>query len=280
MYKKILSAVNESLNSEIAARYALNLAKTCNAKLYLCFVAEKGIKPEVFRRAEEAMQRLFLEAEEMDIRVESITEEGDPVKRISDLVKKEGIDLVMAATRKEDMEKRFYVKTVSRRLALSLPCSVAVIKVTHTGRIHPKKILVPMRAAMGYIEERAYFTTRLAKAFDADVVVFYNPKPMTKFFHGEIHLTPVEWEARIPEDISHFMEHLDKHRIVHGGKIVPGKAGRAITIEAAAKRHDLIIMGASERSLLSSFIKGNPVEDVFRNTPCDLIILKPRHANP
>jgi nucleotide-binding universal stress UspA family protein len=35
-------------------------------------------------------------------------------------------------------------------------------------------------------------------------------------------------------------------------------------------------MGASERSLLSSFIRGNPVENVLRETTCDLIILRPR----
>ncbi|HDH02033.1 MAG TPA: hypothetical protein ENH17_02765 [Nitrospirae bacterium] len=54
---------------------------------------------------------------------------------------------------------------------------------------------------------------------------------------------------------------------------------RSITIEAASKRHDLIIMGASERSLPASILKGNPVEDVLRETPCNLIILKPRHED-
>jgi nucleotide-binding universal stress UspA family protein len=34
-------------------------------------------------------------------------------------------------------------------------------------------------------------------------------------------------------------------------------------------------MGASERSLLKSIIRGNPVEEVLRETPCNLIILRP-----
>jgi nucleotide-binding universal stress UspA family protein len=38
----------------------------------------------------------------------------------------------------------------------------------------------------------------------------------------------------------------------------------------------MVIMGASERSLLSSLIQGSPVERVLRETTCDLIILKPR----
>ena len=62
MYQKILAAINEHLNSEIAARYALYLAKTCQAKIYLCFIAEDNLPPSNFERAEDAMKRLFLEA--------------------------------------------------------------------------------------------------------------------------------------------------------------------------------------------------------------------------
>jgi len=99
---------------------------------------------------------------------------------------------------------------------------------------------------------------------------------VSKFFHGEIHLTPIEWAENLPKDISDFMEHMKRYRIAHAGRSVPGSIGRMITIEAFSKRHDLIIMGARQRSMLSSILKGNPVEEVLRNTPCDLIILKPR----
>jgi len=89
----------------------------------------------------------------------------------------------------------------------------------------------------------------------------------------------VEWGKRLPGDISDFMEYLRRYKIDFEERLVPGSIWRSITIEAASKRHDLIIMGASERSLLSSFLKGNPVEDVLRETPCDLIILKPRYED-
>ena len=75
------------------------------------------------------------------------------------------------------------------------------------------------------------------------------------------------------------MKHLKKHKIEYEGKLLPGAVARSITIEAASKRHDLIIMGASERSLLSSILKGNPVEAVLREAPCDMIIFKPFHEN-
>ena len=147
------------------------------------------------------------------------------------------------------------------------------------GRIHPKKILVPLKAKINHIKERAYFTAKIAQCYGSKVFVFHATKPITKFFHGELHLSPVEWEKRLPNDISIFMEYLSEYEIAFEGRMHPGATARNITIEATAKRHDLIIMGASERSFLSSLLKGNPLEDVLRETPCDLIILKPRHED-
>lgn len=279
MYKRILSAVNEHLNSEMAARYAMNLAKLCAAKLYLCFVAEKEQSASGIERAEDAVKRVFIEAEQMGIKTEAISETGEPARKIHEIVKKEAIDIVFASTRREDIDKRFYAGTVARQISISLPCSVALVRIAHTGRIHPRDILVPLKAKIDHVKERTYFSAKLAQAFDSNVFLFHAPAPITKFFHGEIHLTPLEWEEKLPKDISHFMEHLHRYKIPHSGRSVPGKIGKAITIEAFSKRHDLIIMGASQRNLFSSIIKGNPVEDVLRDTPCDLIILSPRHGD-
>lgn len=279
MYTKILAAVNEHLNSEISARYALNLARACGAKFYICFIAEKGMTKSSFEKAEDTIKRLFIKAEDMDIQVESIAETGDPVREIDKIVRHEKINITFASTRRQDIEKRFYAGTIARRLSLTLPCSVALVRVVHMGRIHPRNILVPLKARINFIKERAYFAAKMAESFDSKVFVFHATKPITKFFHGEIHLTPVEWEKRLSKDILNFKEYLRKYGISHEGRLIPGAIARTITIEAASKRYDLIIMGASERSLLSSLLKGNPVEDVLRETTCDLIILKPKHED-
>lgn len=279
MYTKILTTINEHLNSEISARYALNLAKACGAKLYICFIAGKKIPISNFNIAEEAMKRLFIKAEEMGIKTESITGSGEPVTEINNIVRREGVDIVFVATRREDIEKRFYAGSIARSISLRLPCSVALVRIVHIGKVYPKNILVPLKARINSVRERAYFTAKMAEGFNSKIFVFHSPKPLIKFFHGEIHLTPLEWTKRLPKDILEFIEHLKKYRITHEKSFAPGAIGRSITIEAASKRHDLIIMGASERSLLSSLLQGNPVEEVLRNTPCNLIIFKPRHED-
>lgn len=279
MYKKILTAINEHINSEITARYALNLARACNAKLLLCFIAERDLPISVIEKAQDAIKRIFIEADKQGISVECITETGNVVKEIERIVKLEKVSIVFASTRREDVEKRFYAGTVARNLSIRLPCSVALVRIVHMGRIHPKNILVPLKAKIDHIRERAYFIAKLSQAFHSRVSILNVTKPITRFFHGEIHLTPAQWEKRLPKNIKDFMEIFKGYEIAHEGRLTPGIPSRSITIEAAAKRHDLIIMGASERGLLSSFIKGNPVEDVLRETTCDLIILKPRHED-
>ena len=189
-------------------------------------------------------------------------------------MKERGIDIVFTATRREDVKKRFFIKTVSRQLFGRLSCSVAIVRVVRMGGVHPKNILVPLRGRITNLEERAYFTAKLAEGFGSRATLFHLHKPMTSFFHGEVHLTPFQREQHIPKDVEEFREHLTRYRILHEKKTSGGSVAGAITIEAAHKRNDLIIMGASERSLLRSLVKGNPLEDVMRHTPCNMIVFR------
>lgn len=275
MYKKILAAVNEFTNSEIAARYAIALAKYCGSSLSLVFVADEKSGRELFRHAEAALERLFFEARSLDVEVESITEKGDPLKKISDLVRTKGADIVFAATRREDVERRYFLKTLARQLVMKLPCAAAIVRVVRMGKSYPRNILVPLRGHMTGLEDRSCFVANLAMAFHASVTLFHLASPITDFFHGETLLNPAQREKRLPKDIDQFTDCLNKYDIRHEKKTGQGSVSRSITIEAAHRRNDLIVMGASERSLLRSIASGNPVEDVLRETPCNLIIFRP-----
>lgn len=276
MYRTILAAVNEHVNSEVAGRYAKHLAAAAEAKLILCSVREPGQSDRSYELATEAAKRIQHGARETGVDAECVFDAGDPVPVISSVVRSRAVDLVFTATRQADVKRRFYAgRTAGRRLMLSLPCSVALVRVVHLGRIHPREVLVPLKERIEHVPERAEFTALLARSFGAKVHLFHAARPIRKFFRGELHLTPLEWEENIPPDIARFIGHLDGHGIEHERRLAPGLAGRTITIEAASKRRDLIIMGASERGILDHLLRGTPVEEVLRDTPCNLIILKP-----
>jgi nucleotide-binding universal stress UspA family protein len=275
MYRRILAAVNEYTNAEVAAHYAITLAKSCSAKLSLIFISKPGLPRAVLKNAESALGRLFVEASDQGVEVESLTETGDPFGKIYDVVRREGIDMVFTATRREDVKKRFFQKTLGRELMVRFPCSVAMVRVVRMGRVHPRHILVPVRGRMKSIEERACFVAELARGFGAEVTMFHTPRPITSFFHGDIHLTSAEREGRIPRDIEEFTRCLNRHMVRHEKRTAYGGVSRAITVEAVRRRNDLIVMGASERGAVRSIVGGNPVEEVLRETPCNLIILRP-----
>jgi len=278
MYKKILAAVNEYTNSEMAARYAISVAKSCRARLTLMSVSPQGASPGALRKEEAALERLSIEAEWHGVVTEKVVVPGEPLESIAGHVREHGIDLVFIATRREEVARRLFVNTLSRKMMLKLPCSVAAVRVVRMERAAPRKILVPLRGGRQFDEERAYFIARLAEGSGSRVTLFHLPEPITKFFHGETHLRPSERDEVIPRDIVEFMDELGRQGIPHEKRTATGSVSRTITSEAAFGRSDLIVMGASQRSLIRSFIKGNPMEEVLRETPCNLIIFRPRHA--
>jgi nucleotide-binding universal stress UspA family protein len=280
MYKHILAAVNEHSNSEQAARYALGLARVCGARLTLVFAAVPGSTREVLHLGEAAVKRLFEEALAQGLEAESVVRAGQPLAVIRELVHTTRVNLVFAATRHEDLSRRFFLKTLARDLMLRLPCSVALVRVVHPGRLHPRRILVPFRGRMTKLAERAEFVALLAHAFGAEVTLFHAPGSLTDFFRGERLLSPEEREASVPRDMDRFIACLEGLRIPHERRLGRGRVASAITVEAAVRRSDLIVMGASERGLLSSVLAGNPVEEVLRETPCNFIMLLPRLASP
>jgi nucleotide-binding universal stress UspA family protein len=276
MYRKVLAAVNEYVNSEVAGQYAKQLAKQAGAKLYLCSIAAPGQNGKSIDLAKAAAKRLLHTAHEMGMDAELLFDTGEPVSKIRQIVRAHDIDIVFAATRHEDIQKRFYAgPTIARRLLHQLTCSVALMRIVHMGRISPREILVPLKEQIDFVAERAYFTAMLALVFSARVNLFHVATPVRNFFSGETHLNPVEWEAKIPPDISRFISHLDGYGVEHEKRLAPGVEGKSIMIEAASKRRDLIVMGASVRGFIDFLLQGNPMEYVLRETPCNLIILKP-----
>lgn len=274
MYKNILAAVNEFSNSEIAAHYAITLARACAAKLTLAFIAEKKTEKGKLRHAESAMERLFLEAQDSGIEAESIIEGGKPFEKIRELVREHDADIVFTATRREDITRRFFLRTLSRQLMIKLPCAVALVRAVKMGGVHLNHILVPLRGQISGLEERAYFSAKLAEGTDAGITLIHTRKPLARFFHGEVHVKSIDRDRHIPHDMELFSNYLRRYSIKVETKVEYGSIAHAIATEAAFRKNDLIVMGASEKSLMSTMVRGNPVEDVLRNTPCNMIIFR------
>lgn len=279
MYRVVVAAINEHLNSEISARYAMDFAKACGARFYVCFIAGKGMSSHALDAAENALKRTFEHAVQMGLDAVVISETGLPEEKIPAICKREKADILFISTRHEDVKRRFYAGSLAFDLSKRIKCAIAIVRIVHAGRAHPREILVPLKARISRIADRAYFAAKMAEAYRSKIILFHATRPITKFFHGDLYLAPAEWESRRGGDMPEFIERISAHGVTHEGRTRPGAAGRAISMEAAVKRHDLIIMGSSERSFVSRLLRGNPIEHVIAHTPCNLIIFRPRHED-
>ena len=156
MYKKILAAVNEYSNSEIAARYALALAKACHAKLTLLYVSKDPVDKDAIKKAEAAIERLFIEAQQGGIEVESLILKGDPVKKIIEHAVDQGTDIVFAASNAtfeiaRDLGWDYFVKLAAQNV-------MQVQSATDT----PKRISLGERAVM--VDGAGYLVIRYKEA--------------------------------------------------------------------------------------------------------------------
>jgi nucleotide-binding universal stress UspA family protein len=271
MYQRILAAVDESFNAHAAARYALALAQACGATFFVAGV----LTPTMTGTEEGAMAQsagsLVSTAEARGVPAHLLMERGDVVQTLDALARTHDIDVVMTASRRHDVEQRYFLRTVPQRLMAMLDCSLIIVRVVHLGLLaHPRQILVPILGGAFDHTERVYLVSQLAAYFHAELIVFHALEEVRR--RGQA--VPQAAGAR---RVGTFVERLRGAGMEPQVRIVTGPlVGEAIMQEAARHRHDLIIMGASQRSLFTKWRRGDPVEEVMRRTPCDLFVCRSR----
>jgi nucleotide-binding universal stress UspA family protein len=140
------------------------------------------------------------------------------------------------------------------------------------GKDAPSEFLVPLKGHLSELEERAYFTAKLAQGLNARTTLLHLPGTITGSFQSWEQGRYSGLEKHTAKGVEDFISHLEQYKVQHERRTAQGSVARSITTEAAFRKNDLIIMGASERGLFKSLLCGNPVEDVLRETPCNLIV--------
>lgn len=160
MYHRILTAVDGSLNAHAAARYAIALARACDATLFVAGV----ITPQMSGKDEGALAQLVgmlvSEAATAEVLAHLLIERGDVIKTLAHPVKAHDIDLVMTASRREDVEHRYFLRSVPQRLMTALSTSLIVVRAVQLGVLaHPRQILVPVLGGGFNNAERTYLVS-------------------------------------------------------------------------------------------------------------------------
>lgn len=272
---KILAAVDGSFNAIIAARYSFVLAKVFNAKLFVATVIPKDMSKAGQKETEQGIEKILQEGREMELNIEGVIMKGDVVAAIADFARNNNLDIVVASTRKPHGDKRFFVESITSRLMAKVPCSVIGIKITNPGRsINPKKILMPVIGDGYKDKERAEIAEAFSRIFESRITVFH----VTELKDSHLKKLDRQEKERLSSSeekrISSLIEALRERGINFSEKIAVGRSAREeIIYEASHHKYDLIIAGATTRNIIKRIVSGNPVEEILRDTPCDVMLV-------
>ena len=260
-YHTIISVVNEHTVSTVTARYAISLAASCKAGLILYAAHEEGCNETLLRHIERHMEQLFSDAAEAGVPVTRITEIGTISRLLPKRVQAEKADLVICPLLPYKRYGADRARHTVHLLLRTITSDLAIMRVITMAKPHPGHILVPLGKVDDGNGRRLTFIAELAKSFHSRVTLY--------------HLFPERDTNEMPGDIIRFGKQLQQQQVSVFERHGSGDIGKSITVEAITRHNDLIVLGASGRSLLRRLFTGNPAGEIMHQPPCNTILFRP-----
>lgn len=258
-YQSIVAVINEHSGSTVCARYAVALAYACTAELVLYTAHGAATCESVLRRSEHHLDHLFSVAFEQGIPVRRISETGLVAKLLPKRATAEGADLVCYPLLPDEQYGATLKQQAVHHLLRCVSADLAIMRIVHMGKPHPRHILVPLGKNIRDQEQRVRFLAALARSFHSRITLFHRPD---------------KGQHRAHHAVAQVRAGLAQHHLPVLERSGSGPVATAITLEAISHHSDLIVLGASERSSLKRLFWGNPAGEVMHSPPCNTILFR------
>lgn len=295
--KRILCATDFSDLSNQTISFGIALAKTFNAKLFVChiidlpFAAMNGevqLDPieqqnRMAAYAQEQLEQLF---DKESIEWEPLVSIGHTADEISRIVDKHRIDIVVSATHGRSGLKRLLLGSVTERLMRTIRCPLLIIKEQETEAAGMKRTSFPPRRILVGCD----FSTDSELAFQYGLA-------MAQEFEAELHLVhvvePPVYQNILFSDVSSGLYNRDAMLEELSNKLdrmVPdearnwcdpttalreGKPDEELTRYADVNDMDLLVVGVRGHGLVETLFVGSTTDRVARRSPCPVLSVRP-----
>jgi len=273
----LIFAYDGSLNGDWVAHYAVRFALHApERRLRLIHLEEPG-------RGEGARGRIArIEAEcgVVGVRLDAEIHPARPgavAQQLLELAGDDPADTLLAGTRARPRNLAFLAGTVSARLLDRATIPVVALRVVHPGILgQPHSMLLPLSghpaAAARVVRTLSLFGSEL------EVVHVLMVKQVSHLRFGMMRPSTAERLLRVGrEEVARLerriQEGLAPHRFeMDSSVVVSDDPPKEILVHAGRLRSRIICLGATERSLPERVVFGNPIEQVLRETPCDVAV--------
>ncbi len=279
MSPDIYLAYDGSVNGDWVARYALNMTfHADNSRLALIHIKDGSGSRENIKAKIAAVEQ---EARLMGLKIEPVILplSGNVTSSLISAVPNNSNSLCVCGMRMASRGKGFLTNTVAGYLLRHRKFDVMAIRVVDPGLLGaPRNLLFPLSghprgflAAMHFFklmapEARALFLLRVMTVNAMKFQYMSDSKAKALHQHGAEYINHVL--TRVRQELSSSNIHID------GKVIVSDDWMKSILIQAGKLKVQMIIMGASDRNLPSRYFYGSKIEQLLRETPCDVGIYR------
>jgi nucleotide-binding universal stress UspA family protein len=284
--ERILCPVDQSAESVEALRYAVALATTYTAKLYLCQCSELAGPNKVEGRTHlrQAVEQILAEQhhkpDQAPFEYEFVLLKGDPIFVIPQVAAERRVDLIVMRSRRRPLAAALLGST-AEAICRTAPCPVLV---THPaeheweglkeGVIHLRRILIAHDFSND-AELALSYGLLLAQEYQAEIhlmhVMPFEPAPALATLPSSeaaaFHQAARRLQSAVPAEAFLWCQ---IKQIVRSGQPY-----REILTYAEDHEIDLICLGAHGAGFSMRALFGSNADRVLRQAPCPVLITRP-----
>jgi len=279
MEQKIYLAYDGSINSDWVSRYAINMAGNCDTpQLSLLHIDDGVYAPEKIRAKITAIENDCLNRN-IEFTSQLVPESVSVFKTLLDIIPPGAESYCICGARITSRGKGFLAGTISEKLLRARKFNVMAIRVVNPGLLgSPRNLLFPLaghpqgfRAAMPFLMMLAPSVRRLHILRIMIINSFWfqylsGPGKRNALAIGKEYLGRVLAEIR--KELGEYPIHLDYEVVLSDDWV------KDILVKAGKERCGMVLLGASDRLLPSRYFYGNKIEQILRQSPCDVGIYR------
>lgn len=278
----LVFAYDGSINGDWVSRYAIHLASRTaeggRAELRVIHVEDGSVEPVVLSQN---LQRFHQECAEAGVHLDALTLpiRGTVDRTLTEAVESGSGSFLICGTRVRSGSRGYLAGTVSERLLRAHPCHVVAVRVVQPGLLGaPRRFLLPMAGHPRGLASAA----PLLRLFAPDVLQAHVLRVMA-VRRGAFRRLRAGKLKRLRRRGREYVQRIEEQLIDEIGLDpqaldafvrVSDDWAKEIVIHASQYKSQLICLGASQRTLTERFFYGNPLEQVLRNTPCDVAVYR------
>jgi nucleotide-binding universal stress UspA family protein len=272
---KILIGIAFSPNLKPNLFEAIRIANLFNAELIGVHVGEKTTAKE------KNLKTILSEADELNIPLKTIWQQGEPVHVILKTTVDENVDLLILGALKKEKLLKYYVGSIARKITRKASCSILLLIKPSIIRQFCKHIVVN-----GLKDDKTEETIKTSVLFAKHLLC----KKMTiveEISQSELQVkvnddkslrksTIVKERLKIREDrrVKNILKEIDCADISIKTQSIFGTRGYSIGHYAKVKRADLLVMNAPTKIGILDRIFPHDIEYILSELPTDVLIVK------